>query len=88
MNPAISDNADRTSLGEPNVPQVYGISIPSQLFLSNPKSVKVIPYIPSFNKFLVAGPTTPRDAIRVVPLLSPLRSDLSLADKKILCLAI
>jgi hypothetical protein len=63
MNPAISDNADRTSLGEPNVPQVYGISIPSQLFLSNPKSVKVtfLKYfhLPSFNKFLVAGPATP-----------------------------
>jgi len=40
--PAISDNADRTSLGEPNVPQVYGISIPTPSFLSNPKSGKVI----------------------------------------------
>jgi hypothetical protein len=44
MNPAISDNADRTSLGEPNVPQVYGISIANQLFLSTFKSGKTILY--------------------------------------------
>jgi hypothetical protein len=44
--PAISDNADRTSLGKPNVPQVYGISISSQLFLSNSKSVKLFSISP------------------------------------------
>jgi hypothetical protein len=44
MNPAISDNADRTSLGEPNVPQVYGVSISTPSFLSNLKSGKDISY--------------------------------------------
>jgi hypothetical protein len=38
--PAISDNADRTSLGEPNVPQVYDTSISTPSFLSNSKSGK------------------------------------------------
>ena len=64
MNPAISDNADRTSLGEPNVPQVYGIILANRKILSNSKSGKVtfLKYfhLPSFNKFLVAGPMTPR----------------------------